>query len=241
MARLRMIAGPNGSGKTTLTKFLQQNFHLSFGYYINADDIETILRKNNKISFRRFGIKADAEKFSKFFEKHPLATECNEVKFYIKRNSFYLESIRNNFSYFAALFADFLRQEIIQTNQTFSFETVMSGKDKIELLQNARQRGYRIYLYYICTDDVIINKDRVSNRIGKGGHPVPEEKVEQRYYRSLEQLLDAIKLSDRTYLFDNSGTEHKLVAEITNGKDIQFDPAFIPNWFDKYVLEKLNL
>jgi predicted ABC-type ATPase len=53
-------------------------------------------------------------------------------------------------------------------------------------------------------------------------------------------LLDAIKLSDRAYLFDNSGTEHKLVAEIADGRDIQFDPAFIPNWFDRYVLQKLN-
>jgi predicted ABC-type ATPase len=116
----------------------------------------------------------------------------------------------------------------------------MSGKDKIELLQTAKQRGYRTYLYYICTDDVIINKDRVSNRIEKGGHPVPEEKVKQRYYRSLDQLLNAIKLSDRAYLFDNSGTEHKLVAEITDGRDIEFNPSFIPNWFEKYVLQKLN-
>ena len=51
---------------------------------------------------------------------------------------------------------------------------------------------------------------------------------------------DAIKLSDRAYLFDNSGTEHKLVAEITDGKDMRFNPSFIPNWFDKYVLRKLK-
>jgi predicted ABC-type ATPase len=47
----------------------------------------------------------------------------------------------------------------------------MSGNDKIELLQRAKQKGFRIYLYYICTDDVIINKDRIFNRIEKGGPP----------------------------------------------------------------------
>ena len=56
----------------------------------------------------------------------------------------------------------------------------------------------------------------------------------------LQQSSDAIKLSDRAYLFDNSGTEHKLVAEITDGKDMRFNPSFIPNWFDKYVLRKLK-
>lgn len=240
MPRLRIIAGPNGSGKTTLTKFLQQNFHLSFGYYINADDIETILKNNGKISYRRFGINVTQEQFTSFFKAHPLSPKCEEIVFQIKRNTFYLGNKLNNFSYFSALFSDFLRTEILVSGQTFSFETVMSGKDKIEFLQKAKKAGYRTYLYFICTDDVIINKDRVFNRIKKGGHPVPEEKVEKRYYRSLDQLLPAIKLTDRAYLFDNSGTEHKLVAEITNGKDVAFDPSFVPNWFDIYILQKLS-
>src|SRR5215471_2769477 len=126
MARLRMIAGPNGSGKTTLTKFLQKNFQLSFGYYINADDIETILRKNHKISFRRFGIKTSSENFLHFFQDHPLAPNCKQTRLHIERNTFYLDSALENFSYFSALFTDFLRHEMLRSNQTFSFETVMS-------------------------------------------------------------------------------------------------------------------
>src|SRR5689334_1271147 len=113
MPRLRMIAGPNGSGKTTLTKFLLGNFHLSFGYYINADDIETILKNNNKISFRRFGIKVSGEQFISFFKAHPLSLKCEEVTFHINRNTFYLDSTLNNFSYFSALFSDLLRGEIL--------------------------------------------------------------------------------------------------------------------------------
>lgn len=51
MFRLRIIAGPNGSGKTTLTKSLEKNYQFNFGYYINADEIETKLKKDRKISF----------------------------------------------------------------------------------------------------------------------------------------------------------------------------------------------
>jgi predicted ABC-type ATPase len=234
-----MIAGPTGSGKTTLTNFLRYVYHLNFGYYINADDIQAILKRNGKMSFRRFGLKITPDSFSSFFDAHSLKSNCQGVHFFIRRNTLYLNQPLNNFSYFAALFADFIRQQLMEAQQTFSFETVMSGSDKITLLQQAKSAGYRIYLYYVATDDVLINKDRIANRISKGGHPVPETKVEQRYYRSLNQLLTAIQLTDRTYVFDNSGTEHKLVAEITGGREINFDPAFVPNWFDEFVLQRI--
>jgi len=57
----------------------------------------------------------------------------------------------------------------------------------------------------------------------RGGHDVPGEKIQKRYYRSFENLLDIIKLVNRAYLFDNSGKRHRLVAEINEGKEIYFD------------------
>lgn len=238
MHRLRMIAGPNGSGKTTLTNFLRNTFDFEFGYYINADDIEALLSINGKISFRRFGLSIAKDSFHVFFNRHPLKRSCEGIRFDVARNTFYLKTQPRHFSYFAALFADFLRQQLLNGQQTFSFETVMSGKDKIALFHKAKEMGYRTYLYYICTDDVLINQDRVANRTGKGGHPVPEKKIKERYYRSLEHLLEVIKLSDRAYMFDNSGIEHKLFAEITGGELVKMNRDFVPHWFQKYVLQK---
>lgn len=37
-----MFAGPNGSGKSTFIKAIQQE--CSIGFYINADDIEYLLK-----------------------------------------------------------------------------------------------------------------------------------------------------------------------------------------------------
>lgn len=240
MFRLRIIAGPNGSGKTTLTKSLEKNYQFNFGYYINADEIETKLKKDRKISFEKYNLSISAEEFDSSFTIHPLHENSANIKFRIERNTFYLLSSLKNFSYFSALFADFLRYRLMESKQTFTFETVMSGKDKIHFLKKAKENNYRMYLYYICTDDVLINKDRVTDRVKKGGHKVPDEKIEKRYYGSLRNLLKVIKLSNRAYLFDNSGTTHELVAEITNGKEIHFDPQFVPKWFDKFVLSKLK-
>jgi predicted ABC-type ATPase len=41
-----------------------------------------------------------------------------------------------------------------------------------------------------------------------GGHPVPEDRIVKRYYRSLDLLMEAIKHTNRAYVFDNSGLIH---------------------------------
>lgn len=118
----------------------------------------------------------------------------------------------------------------------------MSFKDKIDFLKIAQTVGYRTYLYYIATDDPAINISRVKNRIHSGGHSVPEDKISSRYYRSLDLLLDAIKATNRAFLFDNSKElgEHFLIAEITEGTtlEIKSDPA--PAWFKKAVWNKIQ-
>lgn len=234
-----MIAGPNGSGKTILTNDLLENYELNFGYYVNADKIEELIRKNGRISFRRFGLNCDDTVFRDFYDRHALKSR-SEAAFTVKRNTFYLLSPLAAQTYFPTLFADFLREQLLEHHISFSFETVMSDKGKLKLLQEAKAAGYRTYLYYICTEDALINIDRVADRVHKNGHDVPRDKIVNRYGKSLKNLLDAIKLTSRAFLFDNSGREHKLVAEIIEGKEINFDPSFVPNWFDKYVLNKLK-
>ncbi len=55
----------------------------------------------------------------------------------------------------------------------------------------------------------------------------------------LENLLLAIKIADRSFLFDNSN-EMELIAETLNGEIILHkDAEFLPNWFIQYVINKI--
>lgn len=85
------------------------------------------------------------------------------------------------------------------------------------------------------SDSPEINIDRVSNRVNKGGHRVNLKKIISRYKQTLENLPYAIKYSSRVYLFDNSGKEIKLIAEIFEG-NMQLKYFNPPNWFLYYVL-----
>lgn len=141
-------------------------------------------------------------------------------------------------SYIAADLAGFFRTFHLEHNHSFTFESVLSHPSKLNLLQTAKAKGYRIYLYYIATESPEINVNRVKIRVSQHGHPVSEEAIRSRYMKSLKLLYQAIKLSDRAYLFDNSGKESLYISEITNGEDVELHCSTneVPNWFIRYVV-----
>ena len=120
----------------------------------------------------------------------------------------------------------------------------MSHPNKVELLEQAQRAGYRTYLYFIATDDPEINISRVRNRVKLGGHSVPEDRIASRYHRSLDLLMDAIRHSNRAYVFDNSGDskdkEQTWLAEITDGRLLELKSGRIPAWFKRAVLDKIK-
>ena len=120
-----------------------------------------------------------------------------------------------------------------------SYSVHSSQPDKIEFLQKAQKKGFRTYLYYVATEDPMINILRVKNRVTLGGHSVPEDKIISRYHRSLDLLRDAVQFTNRAYIFDNSGREHLWIAEITNGKELEMKASQMPCWFKKALWDKL--
>lgn len=117
----------------------------------------------------------------------------------------------------------------------------MSHPSKVALLEQAQRLGYRTYLYFIATDDPEINISRVQSRVRRGGHEVPEDKIVKRYHASLGLLMDAIRHTNRAYIFDNSGEgqEHTWLAEVTEGRELEMKTDQMPAWFKHAVWEKI--
>lgn len=81
---------------------------------------------------------------------------------------------------------------------------------------------------------------RVQNRVEKGGHPVPEHKIVERYDRSLDLLEHALKTADRAYILDNSKRRSSVLFEKKNDGKGYLQVENYPNWLEKAVIEKLN-
>jgi len=242
--RLRMFAGPNGSGKSTLINTLKNALQPELlGIYINPDEIEKGILQNGYLDLADYEITTNKDEVLSFFidskllAKAEMLKEAQQLKFESQKIIF-LKTIVN--AYFASVCADFIRRKLIQMKKSFTFETVMSSDDKIEMLKEAQKLGYRTYLYYVATSDSLINISRVKLRVAQGGHDVPEDKIVSRYTRSLSKLSEAIRFSDRAYIFDNSEESHVWLAEITSAKEINIKQDSIPQWFQQYVLDALS-
>lgn len=238
--RIRMFAGPNGSGKSMLKSILKPEM---LGIYINPDEIEKNIKKSGFVDFKEFEVVTSADEILDYLLKSTLLKEGNFIED-VKYLTF--DSQKLNFSkveinsYFASVISDFIRNKLMQNLKSFSFETVMSSPDKISLLKKANQLGYKTYLYFIATEGYEINISRVKYRVSRGGHDVPKDKIVSRYFRSLDLLVEAIKNSWRAYIFDNSGGEEFLLAEVKNGKIVEIKSEGAPVWFKRYVIDKIN-
>jgi replicative DNA helicase len=149
----------------------------------------------------------------------------------------------------AQLIADQQRDACIRESRSFSFETVMSHPSKIDILVRAKEAGYRVHLYFIGTDDPQTNIERVALRVAQGGHDVPNEKIKDRWLRTMTLLQQAIRSSDQSYIFDNStvgtiDTVPRLVFRRGASRAGHLPPSEMighpPIWVQRFVLDPLG-
>ena len=132
----------------------------------------------------------------------------------------------------AAEFATKLRYECLEQKRDFVFETVFSSAEKLEFLCKAKEEGFFIRLFYVCTSDPAINVSRITQRYLNGGHEVPISKVISRYYKSLINAEEAISFVDRAYVYDNSIDNQlpRLLYRTTDGQLFKQYVEEIPEW-----------
>lgn len=240
--RLRIFARPNGSGKSTLVKVVS-DLHVHLGVYVNADDIKIELDREHFLDFNNYAVVLNIAH---------LKTSLNHSSFYVSTEGDILSeglTEMNNCllingqvlsdNKFPLFLTDYIRLLLLNTCDKFTFETVMSHSSKLDYIRIAKSLGYRIYLYFVSLEDPILNIARVEARVRQGGHNVPTDKIIVRYERTMNLLLDAVKLVDRAYLFDNSSTHPKLFAISQDDQISLVHSVYVPIWFQKYVINKL--
>lgn len=245
MKRLRVFAGPNGSGKSTLHNFLLEKKSFTPYYYINPDEITNNVRHGFVLSEWPIGF-SEPELLT-YLHNSPfslkaglsLAELCN-----IDKSLLFYTGTNQCISYFGAALSSYLRYKMLNSDSSFSFESVFSHPSKIEELISAKRKQYKIYLYFIATEAPSINTERVNNRVQLGGHDVTSTLVNERYYRCLDLMYEAAQISDRVFFFDNSGNStqgtFELFAEKKNNS-LFLTSDKVPAWFSAYFLEKHKL
>ncbi|AYG77088.1 hypothetical protein CCGE532_31705 (plasmid) [Rhizobium sp. CCGE532] len=105
----------------------------------------------------------------------------------------------------------------INVHKTIGVETVLSTETYRRLVVAAKALGFAVWFLYVVVDSPERSIERIKLRVAKGGHPVPDEKVRQRYQRSLEQFPWFLEQADKAWIWDNSGAKPKTIGEKSDG------------------------
>ena len=134
-------------------------------------------------------------------------------------------------SYDAARRAEARRNELLAAGLSFVAETVASHPSKLELLRSAKALGYDIWVTFIYLDTPDLAVQRVHRRVRHGGHPVPEDKIRDRYERMVPIAVSAIQEADRGFVVDNSDSGHPLrqVLVYDRGR-LTWNSKDLPDW-----------
>ena len=127
----------------------------------------------------------------------------------------------------AAKMAINIRNDCLKHGKSFNEETTLTGKTILKTIDKAKELGYELQLFYVGVNNPEIAKERIRNRVEKGGHNIADEIVEKRYYESLKNLKQVITKFDEVYLYDNS-IKYKHIFSFINNKILYKDKNV--NW-----------
>lgn len=134
-------------------------------------------------------------------------------------------------SYEAARIAEARRIQMMDAGKSFATETVFSHPSKLDLIDDARARGYRVLVMHVGVDSPDLSVARVRARTEEGGHDVPEGKIRARYDRGQPLIREAILSADRGMVFDNSQINSPpwQMLVFSAGRLVQAAPT-LPRW-----------
>ncbi len=85
-------------------------------------------------------------------------------------------------------------ESAIQAKEDFAFETTLSGRGYLKLIDRLRGEGWQVDLHYVALPNVSMSKSRVAERVRHGGHNIPESDIERRFPKSLSNLLNYYRM-----------------------------------------------
>lgn len=104
--------------------------------------------------------------------------------------------------------------ECVKKNESFAFETTLSGKGYAKKIKEWKKQQYEIIIYYLRVPTVEFAIERVKFRVTQGGHNVPQQDIIRRFKKSLENFQNIYRpLADSWIVFDTSGSQPFVVDE----------------------------
>jgi predicted ABC-type ATPase len=108
--------------------------------------------------------------------------------------------------------------QLLSDGVSFAFETTLAAKSYLSLIKLAKAKGYEVTLLFFWLSSPDVAKERVSTRVRMGGHSIPPDIIERRYFAGIKNLIRLyIPVCDNWMVINNLGDNPELVANGTSG------------------------
>lgn len=77
---------------------------------------------------------------------------------------------------------------LLEAEKTFSIETTLATKSYKNLIDRAKQKGYKVKLIFFWLDSPETAIRRVAQRVSEGGHNIPTDTIIRRYYAGIRNF-----------------------------------------------------
>lgn len=124
-------------------------------------------------------------------------------------------------------------KEYLDNGISFNQETTLCGHTILKIINKAKEKGYFIEMHYIGVKNVTIAKERIKSRVEKGGHDIPNEIIEKRYFESLNHAKIILPLCNLAEFYDNTLTFKKIA--LFESKNLIWKATNIPERFNIFL------
>ncbi len=93
-------------------------------------------------------------------------------------------------------------------------------------------------MFIVTTQSAEINVARVTGRVISGGHAVPEDRIRNRYERTMNLLPRIVEESDIAYVMDNSGKDPRISVFPARGSQGE-TTGVLPDFLKQRLAEPL--
>ena len=104
--------------------------------------------------------------------------------------------------------------ELLNRGVDFAFETTLATRSYVSLIKRAQQKGYEVTLLFFWLNSPQMAMERVAKRVSRGGHNIPLDVIDRRYYRGIRNLITLyIPVCDKFLVANNTDLGPVFVAQ----------------------------
>lgn len=132
------------------------------------------------------------------------------------------------------------KNKAIENHTDFTFETNFSSDMVIRMINEFKEAGFKIALYYFGLSSVEESLMRVSQRMYTGGHNVTEEVVRYNFTEGVKRTKENLHLFENITFIDGNSPYGKIIAIHIDKNHTHNVADNTPKWFNEQFYEAFD-